>query len=68
MMLTNTALRTATRRIVSSTASSRRSASSTVARAFKTQREEARNAALPLFVVGALGGCAIAVGRREEVR
>ena len=66
MMLTNTAVRTATRRIISSTSSSRRSASSTAAHAFKKQGEEARKAALPLLAVAALG-CAVTVGRRDEV-
>lgn len=66
MMLANTALRTATRRIVSST-SSRRCASS-ASNAFKKQGEEARRAALPLLAVAALGGCALTVGRQEEVR
>lgn len=67
MMLSNTALRTATRRIISSNAS-RRSASSTSAKqAFSKQGEEARKAALPLLAVAALGGCVVTVGRNDQV-
>lgn len=65
-MMLNTAVRTATRRIVSSTASRRCASSVTVA--LKKQGEEARRAALPLLAVAALGGCAVTVARHEEVR
>jgi hypothetical protein len=66
-MLSNTLVRTTTRRIISSAASSRRSASSSAVQAFNKQGEEARRAAFPLLAVAALGGCAVTLGRQNEV-
>lgn len=67
MMLSNTALRTATRRIISSNASRRSASSTSVKQAFTKQGEEARRAALPLLAVAALGGCVVTVGRNDQV-
>ena len=67
MMMSNTAIRTATRRIISSTASRRSASSTSATQAFKKQGEEARRAALPLLAVAALGGCVVTVGRNDQV-